>query len=71
MKHSTTDDSKEKILKLNYYLGALWIILIISSLILTPPDFSKPKDWIIAVIIGGFWLGIAILFYKENKRINK
>lgn len=69
--HNVKKDPEKQTLKSHYYLKILWLILIMSLFVLIPPNFSDPKDRIITIVIGGFWLGIAFLLYKGNKSVNK
>ena len=65
-------DRKGKETKLYYYLEALWLILVITPFILTPPDFSKLIDYIFIIAYIASWLGmIAILFFREFTTKNK
>lgn len=57
----------KKISKSYYLTEAIWFMLLLALFISTPPDFSKPADLIITIIICGFWLIMAIFFFRNQK----
>jgi len=63
---------EERQTRLYHYLGALWLILVIIPFIATPPDFSKPMDYILTIAYIFSWLGMfAILFFRGITSKNK
>lgn len=67
-KENVTTDQKKNI-KIHYWIETLLLTTMIISFIFTPP--FTPLKYIIYGIIGGFWLIIALMIFKNNGRKNR